>query len=140
MEAQIINTVQSTWKIIDVIDVIALKAASLFYSNLFEADPSLKALFKGNMEDQGKKLMQMIGTAVEKLNDLENLIPVLQSLAQRHASYGVKEAHYHTVGESLLKTLEQGLGEAFTPQVKSAWIEVYSVIAETMIAHQKLDT
>jgi hemoglobin-like flavoprotein len=134
MNEQVISDVQSSWK---VVAGIAPQAASLFYANLFEADPKLKPLFKGNMEDQGKKLMQMIGAAVGKLTDLESLVPILQSLAKRHVAYGVKEEHYRTVGAALLKTLGQGLGAAFTPQVKASWSEVYGVMSTVMITAAK---
>lgn len=89
------------------------------------------------MEEQGKKLMQMIGAAVGKLDDLDSLVPILQSLAKRHRGYGVQEAHYGTVGAMLLKTLEQGLGAAFTPQVKASWAAVYGTMSSVMIAAAK---
>lgn len=134
MKPETIALVQSSWS---KVTPIAPQAAALFYQNLFTADPSLQPLFKGNMEEQGKKLMQMIGAAVGKLNDLNTLVPILQNLGQRHASYGVQEAHYQTVGGALLKTLGQGLGEAFTTDVQTAWTEVYGIIATTMIAASK---
>lgn len=112
---------------------IAPQAAALFYDNLFEADPALKPLFKGDMQAQGAKLMQMIAVAVGKLSDLDTLVPALQSLGKRHVAYGVKSAHYDTVGAALLLTLSQGLGEAFTAEVKSAWISAYTLMASTMI-------
>jgi methyl-accepting chemotaxis protein len=129
-----IQLVQESWK---EVAKIAPQAAELFYKNLFEADPSLQGLFKGDMQSQGKKLMQMIGAAVGKLNDLNSLVPILQSLGQRHAAYGVKDRHYQTVGAALLKTLGQGLGDAFTPSVKAAWTEVYGVMSDTMIQATK---
>ena len=134
MNEQVVSDVQSSWK---AVAGIAPQAASLFYANLFEADPKLKPLFKGNMDDQGNKLMQMIGAAVGNLNDLESLVPILQSLAKRHVAYGVKEQHYEIVGAALLKTLGQGLGAAFTPQVKDSWSEVYGVMSTVMIAAAK---
>lgn len=112
---------------------IAPQAAALFYKNLFNMEPNLKPLFKGDMEAQGEKLMQMIGAAVGKLNDPESLAPILQNLGKRHAGYGVKASHYHTVGAALLMTLAQGLGNAFTAQVKDAWADVYGVMAKTMM-------
>lgn len=115
------------------VELIAPQAAELFYGHLFEADPSLKALFKGDMKAQGAKLMQMIGAAVGLLGQPDKLVPVLQGLARRHVTYGVQEAHYATVGGALLKTLEQGLGDAFTPEVKLAWTEVYGVLSDVMI-------
>lgn len=130
MQAQTIPRVQASWA---QVAPIAPQAAALFYSNLFEADPSLKPLFKGDMAQQGQKLMQMIGAAVNKLGDLGVLVPILQSLGRRHVDYGVQPSHYDTVGAALLKTLAQGLGPAFTPEVKAAWTEVYGVMADVMI-------
>lgn len=134
MNQETVMLVQSSWK---KVAVIAPQAAKLFYRNLFTADPSLKPLFKGNMDKQGKELMQMIGAAVGKLNELETLVPVLQGLAQRHVGYGVQAAHYQTVGKALLQTLEQGLDVDFTPDVKAAWTDVYGVMADVMIAASK---
>lgn len=111
---------------------IADQAAMLFYQNLFDRDPSLKPLFKGDIADQGKKLMQMIGVAVASLDRLEGIVPTVQDLGRRHVNYGVKAEHYDTVGAALIETLAQGLGPAFTPEVKNAWIEVYGVLAGTM--------
>ena len=131
MDDRVVNDVQSTWKIVE---SMAPEAAALFYRNLFEADPALQPLFKGEMEEQGKKLMQMIGAAVDKLSDIDALVPILQSLAIRHKGYGVNTAHYETVGEALMKTLEQGLGPSFTPQVRDSWSEVYGLMSSVMVA------
>ena len=108
--------------------------ATLFYGRLFELDPTLKALFKGDMREQGRKLMQMIGLAVSRLDALDELVPAVQALGRRHAGYGVKDVDYDTVGAALLWTLQQGLGPAFTPEVKSAWTTVYGLLASTMKA------
>lgn len=134
MDRRTVDAVQSSWTSIKAIES---RAAALFYGNLFESDPALRPLFKGSIEEQGKKLMQVIGTAVGMLNDLEKLVPVLQDLGRRHVSYGVEEAHYRTVGAALLKTLEQGLGPEFTPRVRDAWTEVYAVMANVMISASK---
>jgi hemoglobin-like flavoprotein len=111
---------------------IAEQAAALFYGRLFEMDPSLRPLFKGDMREQGKKLMNMIAFCVKGLDALEQLVPAVQGLGKRHAGYGVTDAHYATVGGALLWTLEKGLGPEFTPEVKSAWTTVYGVLATTM--------
>ena len=112
---------------------IADTAAGLFYHRLFVLDQRLKTLFRGDMIEQGKKLMSMIGAAVRGLDDVEKLIPVVQALGSRHAGYGVAPKDYDTVGAALLWTLEQGLGAAFTPPVKEAWTAVYGVLAATML-------
>lgn len=111
---------------------IADQAAALFYDRLFTIAPEIKPLFKQNMEEQGRKLMQTIGIAVAHLDHLEEIIPAVQTLGKRHVQYGVDATHYDTVGAALLWTLEQGLGDAFTPEVKAAWADVYMLLANTM--------
>lgn len=111
---------------------IADQAATLFYQRLFTLDPNLKPLFKSSMEEQGRKLMKMIGTAVNGLDNLTALVPTVQDLGRRHVDYGVKDQHYDTVGSALLWTLEQGLGDDFTTETKEAWAEVYGILATTM--------
>ncbi|HJW11900.1 MAG TPA: globin family protein [Albitalea sp.] len=112
---------------------IAPQAAALFYANLFDADPSLQTLFRGDMTQQGDRLMSMIGAAVGLLERPAALMPVLRSLGARHAGYGVRDEHYATVGGALLKTLKQGLGDAFTADVHDAWAALYGVVSRTMI-------
>jgi len=129
MTPEQINLVQGTWtKVVPISDT----AAALFYGKLFELDPSLKPLFKGDMKAQGKLLMTMIGTAVNGLNRLERIVPAVQDLGRRHVKYGVKDQHYDTVAAALIWTLGQGLGERFTPDVKEAWVDAYTVLATTM--------
>jgi len=111
---------------------IAADAADLFYQRLFTLDPSLRPLFPDDLEEQKRKLMQMLGLAVKGLNQPERLVPVLEDLGRRHGTYGVKDEHYDVVGEALLWTLAKGLGDAFTPEVEEAWLEVYGLIASTM--------
>ena len=107
-------------------------AADLFYGRLFELDPTLKPLFKGDIKEQGAKLMAMIATAVAGLDRLDTIVPAVQALGRRHVGYGVQAAHYDTVAAALLWTLEQGLGSAFTSDVKAAWTNAYGVLAGTM--------
>lgn len=131
MHADAIAHVRTSWK---KVEAIAPTAAALFYDNLFAAQPSLRSLFKTDMQMQGARLMTMIGAAVARLDDLPTLVPVLQQLGVRHAGYGVRDEHYDVVGAALLKTLSQGLGDDFTPAVREAWTGVYGLVAATMMA------
>jgi hemoglobin-like flavoprotein len=106
---------------------IADHAGMLFYERLFALDPSLRLLFKGDMETQSRQLMQMIAVAVDSLDRLDTIVPTVQALGVRHARYGVIDAHYETVAEALLWTLAQGLGPAFTEEVAEAWGAAYTV-------------
>jgi hemoglobin-like flavoprotein len=111
---------------------IADAAAELFYDRLFTLDPSLRPLFRGDMKQQGRMLMSVIGVAVNGLRNLDTLAPVVRKMGARHVGYGVKTEHYQTVGAALLWTLEQGLGSFFTPQVRDAWAAAYELLATVM--------
>ncbi len=107
-------------------------AADLFYQRLFELDPSLRPLFKGDLAKQKKMLMQTLSVAVRGLSKLDAVVPVLEHLGQRHVDYGVEDRHYETVGAALLWTLEKGLGAAYTAETAAAWTAVYALIAKVM--------
>lgn len=129
MTEEQIELVQSTWsKVAPHADQVAM----LFYDRLFELDPELKPLFKGDMPEQGKKLMQMLAVAVNGLTKLDTIVPAVQDLGVRHNDYGVAPEHYDTVGAALLWTLENGLGEEFTDEVKEAWTVAYTTLATVM--------
>ena len=129
MTPQQLILVQESW---EKVKPISDTAAQLFYGKLFELDPSLKDMFKGDMAEQGKKLMTMINVAVNGLKRLEAIVPAVQDLGKRHVGYGVKDKDYDTVGNALLWTLSQGLGDGFTDEVKDAWTSVYGILATTM--------
>lgn len=132
MTPEQISLVQTSWKSVE---PIAGDAAALFYGRLFEIAPAVKPLFaKADMAEQGQKLMRMIGMAVASLNRLDEMLPAITALASRHVDYGVKDEDYQPVGAALLWTLEKGLGDAFTPETKEAWTEVYTTLAGAMIA------
>ncbi|MBC5765848.1 globin family protein [Ramlibacter albus] len=113
---------------------IADTAAALFYNRLFMLDPTIRPLFKGDLNKQGQMLMSMIGSAVAGLTNLPKLAPIVRQLGVRHVPYGVTDDHYATVGAALLWTLEQGLGEDYTPEVSEAWTAAYRILSETMKA------
>ena len=109
-------------------EVVAL----VFYQRLFTLDPSVRPLFHTNIDEQGQKLMQMLSVAVALLEQPFALVPSLEALGRRHAGYGVEDRHYNTVGKTLLDTLAECLGNAFTPEVKDAWAALYAVVADAM--------
>lgn len=112
---------------------LAAQVAEAFYVQLFTRDPALRALFRGgDMDEQGARLMQMLGAAIELLDRPGALMPVLLQLGRRHVAYGVEAAHYDSVGAALLATLDAGLGAGFTPEVREAWTTMYGVVARTM--------
>jgi hemoglobin-like flavoprotein len=129
MTPQQITLIQNSWT--EVVP-ISETAAGLFYQRLFALDPSVRPMFKGDMREQGLKLMKMLGMIVNSLTRLDELVPAAQDLARRHVGYGVQPAHYDTVGAALLWTLEQGLGSKFSDDLKSAWAAAYGTLANVM--------
>lgn len=111
---------------------IADQAAALFYDKLFERDPSISSMFRGDMGQQGARLMQMIEGAVQMLDRPAMLRHALLRLGERHAGYGVVDAHYPLVGAALLDTLAVGLGDAFTAETREAWAAMYTMVADAM--------
>jgi nitric oxide dioxygenase len=112
---------------------IADQAAAMFYGRLFETAPETRALFRGDMAVQGKRLMAAITAVVTRLDAIEAIAPVVRDLAKRHVAYGVEPGHYELVGAALLWTLRQGLAEGFTPEVSAAWTAAYGALSGMMI-------
>lgn len=133
MEQKTIDLVQNSFQ---KVAPIAETAAEIFYNKLFELDPNLKPLFPSHdndaMKNQGNKLMTMLSSAVAGLTNLDKLIPILENLGKTHVGYKVEASHYDTVGNALLQTLEVGLGDDFTDDVKEAWTITYGIMADVM--------
>ncbi|MCH9806685.1 MAG: hemin receptor [Alphaproteobacteria bacterium] len=113
---------------------IAPQAADIFYTRLFEIAPEVRPMFPDDMSGQKDKLMGMLGTAVSNLHQVETIIPAVQELGRKHVGYGVKDEHYKPVGEALIYTLDKGLGDEFTPEVKAAWVTTYTTLQGVMTA------
>ena len=131
MDAQTIAQVRASWS---QVQPIRSAAAAQFYRHLFADAPGLRALFRGDLQTQGDRLMQMMDWLVDRLDDPPTLQAALADLGRRHAGYGVQASHYDRVGVALLRTLAEGLGAQFTPATQRAWTELYQVIADAMIA------
>jgi nitric oxide dioxygenase len=131
MTPQQVNQVQTSFiKIVPIAD----RAAALFYGRLFEMAPETRALFCDDMGRQGRKLIAALATVVSSLSDFDAIVRIARELAKRHVAYGVQPEHYALVRSALLWTLEQGLGDEFTPALRAAWAAAYCALSEVMIA------
>jgi hemoglobin-like flavoprotein len=133
MKPEHIKAVQQSWALLE---PIPDQAAELFYTNLFARNPGMRLLFTGDLDVQGGQLMQMFGRAVSELDHPDQLVPLLQALGLRHTDYGVTPAHFDAYCEALLRTLAQGLGTAFTPEVGEAWRAIFGEIRGVMLGTQ----
>lgn len=125
-----LKIVRATWaKVIPIAD----QATELFFGRLFQIAPETQPLFaQTDMTAHKGKLLTALNLTVQYADDADTLVPVLEELGRRHVGYGVKNEHYDAVGEALLWTLEQGLGEAFTDEARKAWTDVYTLVSQTM--------
>ncbi|MBC7942191.1 MAG: hemin receptor [Chitinophagaceae bacterium] len=126
-----IQLVRDSWQ--QVLPIQAA-AADLFYGRLFELAPDTRPLFRRDIHVQGAMLMQTLDLVVTHLGRMDQVLPVAEQLARRHVGYRVQPHHYDSVGTALIWTLEQGLGEAFTPAVRQGWIAAYGALAGAMKA------
>ena len=129
LTARQMDLVQQSFRLIE---TIIDDAAGLFYDRLFEIDPSLQRMFHRSRRDQARLLAQTLTVVVKGIDRPTQLRGAVEALGRRHAGYGVRDEHYETVGKALLWTLEAGLKDAFTPEVRDAWVAAYSWLAYTM--------
>ncbi|MDW7691655.1 globin family protein [Flammeovirgaceae bacterium SG7u.111] len=115
---------------------IATQAGEMFYGRLFEAAPQVKPMFSSDTKAQAIKLTSMLTYVVNKLDKLDEILSEVQQLAVRHTKYGIEPAHYAVVGECLIWTLEQGLGDAWNDELKKAWVTAYTILSGAMIEAQ----
>jgi nitric oxide dioxygenase len=125
-----VELVQSTF---EQVRPISQETAGMFYGRLFEIAPDVKPLFKGDMAEQGRKLMATLAVVIGSLHSLPTILPAVSTLAKKHVEYGVKPSHYAAVGAALLWTLERGLGAAWTPEAAKAWTDAYNTLSNFMI-------
>lgn len=127
MQAETERLVRESWARFQ---PIAEPSARFFYDKLFELDPDAARLFSNtDMDAQGRKVMRMFAEIVRTLDQPESLVAEMADLGRRHVQYGVHDSQYDSVGTALLWTLEQGLGEAFTPEIRDAWTEAYLYVS-----------
>ena len=133
-----IDLIRASWANVE---PIAETAATLFYGRLFELDPSTRGMFSHtDMQKQRVVLMQTLTVVVKALDRIERLVPAIEALGRRHASYGVTADDYDAVGTALLWTLERGLGPDFDADTAAAWAEAYGLLASVMQRAAEADT
>ena len=106
--------------------------AKLLYDKLFEAQPEISKIFKGDIEEQEAKLMKMLKTVIGGLNNPHIIISAVQDLGKRHFEYGVLSSHYKSFKTALMYSLEMQLPGDWTDELKSAWGKLYDILAESM--------
>lgn len=109
-------------------------AALVFYQRLFTLDPSLRPMFRGDIELQAEKLTDLLGTLINMLGRPEQLGAELRDMGRRHAGYGVQDAHYDTVRRALFGMLSEVIGPQWNPEMQDAWAGLYGAVETAMKA------
>ena len=144
-----VEVITKTWATVETLG--AETVGVILFEHIFrlagDAAPDLAKLFKfgrepdfdltklsenAGLRKHGEGVVKTVGVAVSMLTKLDELVPVLKGLGKRHKNYGVVDAHYPVVGGALLATLEQGLGEGYTPEIADAFGAMWGVVADTM--------
>lgn len=131
MTSEQVQLVKRTWRLLR--DIHPAVLGDTFYSKLFADNAALRRLFPKDMQSQYVKLMDMLSTIVSRLDRPGEISNDITRMAQRHAAYGVRPAHYRLVGHALLWTLEHGLGKDWTPAAKEAWTQCYNELSAAML-------
>src|SRR6476660_6138495 len=132
MTEEQITLVKNSWKMFRKVDAGLI--GDVFYSKLFCDNPQLQQMFPTSMDQQYKKLIDMLSVIVAKLDDLSGITADIKMMALRHEGYGVKPQHYRLAGNALLWTLKRGLGKDWNDDLQDAWMAAYTKLAEAMIA------
>lgn len=128
-----IEIIKST---VPVLQIHGKTITTAFYSMLFENHPELLNIFNHANQRQGKQqtaLANAVIAAAANIDQLENILPVVKQIAEKHRALGVLPEHYPIVGETLLSAIQQVLGDAATPEIIGAWAKAYDVIADAFI-------
>ncbi len=125
-----IQLVQQSWTIVK---PVSQQAGGIFYEKLFAAAPQLRHLFKQDISSQVEKLVTMLGYVVTRLNRLNEIIPEVEALGQRHQQYGAEPAHYDLVGSTLVATLKAGLADKWNDELLEAWVAAFGTLKAAML-------
>ncbi len=126
-----ISLIKRSWKTFRTMDPAIVGDA--FYTKLFHEHPEFRKMFPKNMQDQYRKLTEMLSVLVTRLDQIDQLRADIAAMGVRHKGYGVKTMHYRVVGDALMWTLRQGLGKEWTTETEEAWSTCYQFISNIMI-------
>jgi hemoglobin-like flavoprotein len=122
-----IQVIQDTFKKVQFTD-----CWKLLYDKLFELDPDSAKLFKGDIGEQQHRIMNMMKTVSEGLNNPNIILPAIQDLGKRHAHYGVDEKQYETFKASLFHALKTITGNEWNEQTEKIWDKFYQILVSVM--------
>lgn len=110
----------------------AARLVDVLYEELFSAEPQLRILFEGPMDEQHIKLADAITYVIEHLDDPAGLVRELHELGRRHRDYGVKPHHFEAMERAFDRALTRLLGARYDARSQEAWTEFVRLVTRTM--------
>jgi len=142
LNSQEVELIQGSWKLASKLG--AETVGVLLFKHIFELAPEALQLFSfkdeksvyesKRLKSHAVKVVTTVGVAVDGLNKLDELVPVLKELGLKHVGFGVQPAHYEVVGKALMMTLKAGLLTDLTPAHEAAWQKCYKILSTTMVS------
>src|SRR5690606_14936939 len=111
-----------------------------FYKRMFEHNPELKHIFNMGNQQNSKQQTALAVAVLAYAEHIENpsvLLPVVNTIGHKHASLDIRPEHYAIVGEPLIASIGEVLGDAATPELLEAWTLAYGQLADLMSGHEK---
>ncbi len=111
-----------------------------FYKRMFTHNPEVAPFFNPANQaagNQQRALAGAIAAYAANIDNLEVLGGAVELIAQKHASLMIKPEHYPIVGENLLASIKEVLGDAATDDIINAWAEAYGFLANILIGREK---
>lgn len=131
LDSQTIEVVRST---LPLLAETGPKLTAYFYDRMFAHNPELKEIFNMSNQrngDQREALFNAICAYGANIDNLEVLLPAVEKIAQKHASFRIQADQYQIVGKHLLATLDEMLNPG--QDVLDAWGKAYGVLAQVFI-------
>ena len=111
-----------------------------FYQRMFSHNPEVGPFFNPANQAEGTQQRALAGAIcayAANIDNLEVLGGAVELIANKHASLMVKPEHYPIVGENLLASIKEVLGDGATDQVIDAWAEAYGFLTDILVGREQ---
>lgn len=111
-----------------------------FYERMFRENPEVKPFFNHSNQSEGSQQRALAGAIAAYAANIDNLDVLggaVELIANKHASLQIKPEHYPIVGENLLASIKEVLGDAATDEIIAAWGEAYGFLADILQGREK---
>ena len=108
-------------------------ASRRLYDRLFELEPNLRSLFPDDLTRLRMRFMSALAIMLYHGEAPDAVHPYLRRLALVHIAHGVQPEDFRPMGQALIDTMREMLGERFPEGADTAWKEAYAFMAREMM-------